>query len=97
MYLEPIFCSGDISQTMPLEDRLFKEVDSNWRNTMSNIQEEPSITELIEKENIMKQFQDNNKNLDLIQKKLNDFLEEKRLIFARFFFLANDDLLQILA
>ena len=64
---------------------------------MKGVEEEPGIMELADKDNIMKQFQDDNKNLDLIQKKLNDFLEQKRLIFARFFFLANDDLLQILA
>lgn len=97
MYLEPIFSSGDISQTMPLEYKMFVDVDNHWKAVMKNIEEEPGIIELAEKENIMKQFQDNNKNLDLIQKKLNDFLEQKRLVFARFFFLANDDLLQILA
>lgn len=97
MYLEPIFSSGDISQTMPLEYKMFVDVDTHWKQVMKAIEEEPGITDLIDKENIMKQFQDNNKNLDQIQKKLNDFLEQKRLIFARFFFLANDDLLQILA
>ena len=97
MYLEPIFSSGDISKTMPLEYKMFTEVDTHWKQTMKGIEEDPGIIDLAEKENIMKQFQDNNKNLDQIQKKLNDFLEQKRLVFARFFFLANDDLLQILA
>lgn len=76
---------------------MFCDVDLHWKQVMKSVEEEPGITDLIDKENIMKQFQDNNKNLDAIQKKLNDFLEQKRLIFARFFFLANDDLLQILA
>mmetsp|Transcript_20668 Transcript_20668/g.31553 ORF Transcript_20668/g.31553 Transcript_20668/m.31553 type:complete len:698 (-) Transcript_20668:2978-5071(-) len=97
MYLEPIFSSGDIMNTMPLEGKMFNEVDAHWKNTMNSINEEPCIMDLADKENIMQHFQEANKKLDKIQKSLSDYLEQKRLIFARFFFLANEDLLQILA
>jgi dynein heavy chain len=82
---------------MPAEYKMFVAVDTLWRNTMKGIEEESAIQDLAEKENIKAQFEKSNNDLDKIQKSLSDYLEQKRLVFARFFFLANDDLLQILA
>ena len=53
MYLEPIFGSGDIMNTMPLEGKMFNEVDATWKNTMKGIEEDPGIVDLAEKENII--------------------------------------------
>jgi hypothetical protein len=53
MYLEPIFGSGDIMNTMPLEGKMFTEVDATWKNTMNGIREDPGIIDLAEKENII--------------------------------------------
>jgi dynein heavy chain len=97
MYLEPIFASDDIGKTMPNETMLFKEVDSLWKSTMEGIDADPGILDLIDRDNIQTQFIESNKKLDRIQKCLNDYLEEKRLVFPRFYFLAAEDLLMLLA
>lgn len=49
------------------------------------------------KENLLETFRQNNRTLDEIQKALNQYLESKRQMFSRFFFLSNNELLLILA
>jgi dynein heavy chain len=49
------------------------------------------------KEGLKEKFIEANKNLDLVQNGLKDYLEKKRSVFARFYFLSNDELLEILS
>jgi dynein heavy chain len=46
---------------------------------------------------LLGRFQNSNKTLEDIQKSLEDYLETKRAAFARFYFLTNDELLEILS
>lgn len=52
MYLEPIFASDDIHKQMPNEGSWFKDVDTLWKTTMDGIENDPGITDLIDRENI---------------------------------------------
>jgi dynein heavy chain, axonemal len=97
MYLEPIFASDDIGKTMPNEASMFKDVDTTWKTTMETIETDPGILDLNDRDNITAQFFEANKKLDQIQNKLDAYLEEKSLVFPRFYFLDSQSLLMLLA
>ena len=97
LYLEPIFGSEDIMKQMPTEGKRFQTVDRNWRDLMKGAIGDPKATKALRQPGMLEKLQKSHELLDLIQKGLNAYLETKRLYFPRFFFLSNDELLEILA
>ncbi|XP_044147930.1 LOW QUALITY PROTEIN: dynein axonemal heavy chain 14 [Bufo gargarizans] len=97
LYLEQIFLASDIQRQLPAEAKLFAQVDSSWKELMNQIKDRPNALRAATAPGVLEVLQTNNGHLEKILKCLEDFLEIKRRVFPRFYFLSNDDLLSILA
>jgi len=97
MYLENIFNAEDIQKQLPQESVLFKAVDKFWKEFMSKGKKDPHACAVVDSGGNLKKFIENNKKLEDIQKALEDYLGTKRAAFPRFYFLSNDELLEILS
>ncbi|XP_043502299.1 dynein axonemal heavy chain 1-like [Polistes fuscatus] len=97
MYLEPIFTSEDISRQLPVETRKFNTMDRSWRRIMKTAYECPYIMKISPDKSLLESLKECISLLEVVQKGLSDYLETKRMIFPRFFFLSDDELLEILA
>lgn len=98
-YLQPIFDSPDIMKQLPGEAKRFKSVDKSWKEIIKGTQSNPNTLESCVRDNkvLLARLEQMNIDLDRVQKGLKEYLEAKRSVFARFYFLSNDDLLEILS
>jgi len=97
MYLQPIFDSDDIMKQLPTEGKKFNGVNKRWRQVMGRVHNNPHALTQCTAEGVLEIWTQANKDLDAVQKGLDDYLETKRGAFARFYFLSNDELLEILS
>ncbi|KAL4640265.1 dynein heavy chain 6, axonemal [Arapaima gigas] len=97
LYLESIFSAPDIQRQLPAEAKMFLQVDKSWKEIMRKVNRLPNALRAATQPGLLEIFRNNNALLDQIQKCLEAYLESKRVIFPRFYFLSNDELLEILA
>jgi dynein heavy chain 1 len=98
VYLEGIFLgSSDISQQLPNEYAKFKSIDNDFTSLMKKTASKLKILDVISNiPNLQKSLQILYDSLEKIQKALSEYLETQRQAFARFYFVGDEDLLEII-
>lgn len=97
VYLEGIlFGSSDIKAQLPAEWSRFKSVDSEFITLMRRIANRPYAMEVLNIENLQRTLERLANLMGVIQRALGDYLEKQRRDFSRFYFLGDDDLLEIM-
>lgn len=97
LYLLPIFSSADIVAQMPNEGRMFQQVDKTYRMYMKAVEANRSVMNVAAAKGVQEALEQSNELMEEITNGVNEYLEKKRLYFPRFFFLSNDEMLEILS
>lgn len=97
IYFESIFAAPDIQRQLPGETKLFNQVNRSWKDIMDKAQKNPLVISLCTDPVLLKTLKINNQLLDQIMSSLEAYLESKRVVFPRFYFLSNDELIEIIA
>ena len=98
MYMEAVFNSGDIAKQLPQENKRFQRIHKDYMKVMSKSFETPNVVQCCCGNELLKNLLPHlDEQLELVQKSLTGYLELKRNMFARFYFVSDPVLLEILS
>ncbi|XP_050446950.1 dynein beta chain, ciliary-like [Cataglyphis hispanica] len=98
MYLESIFIgSEDIRSQLPEESKRFEKIDKDFKDLLKEMLTNLNIVKSMNKPKLLERLEELDKQLNICEKALFDYLETKRLAYPRFYFISSADLLDILS
>ncbi|CAF4954820.1 unnamed protein product [Pieris macdunnoughi] len=91
LYLEPIllYDEGDLGVK-------FRKVDQGFKHVARIVETDPRLSALIQSSRLQPMLDSISEQLNACQSALNQYIDEKRTIFPRLYFLSDDDLLELL-
>jgi dynein heavy chain 1 len=97
VYLESIFSgSGDIATLLPKETARFRSLNQEFLTLMRRVAKAPLVLEVLAIDGVQRAVEHLLETLLKVQKALGDYLERQRASFPRFYFIGDDDLLEII-
>ena len=97
VYLEGIFSgSADIKHLLPVESARFQNINAEFLSVMKKVYKSPFVVDVLNIQGIQKSLERLADLLNKIQKALGEYLERERASFPRFYFVGDEDLLEII-
>ncbi|CAG8487876.1 5917_t:CDS:10 [Dentiscutata erythropus] len=97
VYLEGIFSgSADIKHLLPVETTRFQSINTEFLAVMKKVYKSPFVLDVLNIPNVQKSLERLADLLAKIQKALGEYLERQRSTFPRFYFVGDEDLLEII-
>ncbi|KAJ1930559.1 dynein heavy chain [Tieghemiomyces parasiticus] len=97
VYLEGIFSgSADIKHLLPVESARFATINAEFLGVMKKVYKSPLVLDVLNLPNVHKSLERLADLLGKIQKALGEYLERERSAFPRFYFVGDEDLLEII-
>ncbi|ETE61722.1 Cytoplasmic dynein 1 heavy chain 1, partial [Ophiophagus hannah] len=97
VYLEGIFTgSADIKHLLPIETQRFQSISTEFLALMKKVSKSPLVMDVLNIQGVQRSLERLADLLGKIQKALGEYLERERASFPRFYFVGDEDLLEII-
>lgn len=97
IYLEGIFAdNADIRHLLPMESSRFANLNSDFLAVMKKVSHTPRILVVLSLPGVQKSMERLAEVLQIVQRALGEYLEKERTQFPRFYFVGDEDLLELI-
>ncbi|KAK7927737.1 dynein heavy chain [Apiospora marii] len=97
VYLEGVFTgNADIKHLLPIESSRFQNINSEFMAVMKKVYKQPMVIDVLGIAGVQKSLERLAELLNKIQKALGEYLEKERVSFPRFYFVGDEDLLEMI-